>query len=421
MYHKMMMDIASIYFEGRSLFPYWDDELLEKWKINYGAVLNKINEQTTLTEFYCNIKKWVATLDDGHTLVYLPEEIKQQGKSLPIELTLIEGELVICSALPEYKNLTFLPIKRIYNLTTEDFINEVSAHFWKSNLNVSLTNFQNHPSFLFPDDSFWIEFKDGTTKKVNLLEQPVNFDAALVSPILMNHKNLSVSEAIDIYIIENKALIKIKNFMTPEVVTEFYRTMPLLEQVDEVLFDIRKNFGGNSGFANEIAQAFFDGPMKTEKSEVQNFNAQVYASATQLFFNRLEINKDTQIFYDALQYQTLITEQEDDFYPDRAGLLSDTPVKIIMDDQTYSSSENFVMIFDNVQRATLIGSTTAGSTGQPALIKLETGGVFMVTAKKVAYPNGTEHHNIGIKPDIEMLRKIVVQNNDVILTNLLLK
>ncbi|MGX7025369.1 S41 family peptidase [Vagococcus hydrophili] len=81
--------------------------------------------------------------------------------------------------------------------------------------------------------------------------------------------------------------------------------------------------------------------------------------------------------------------------------------------QTYSASENFIINFFNTKRATLIGTTTAGSTGQPALFKLKTGGYFIITAKKVEVPNGIGHHNLGIKSDVLIQESLEDRKNGI--------
>jgi C-terminal processing protease CtpA/Prc len=48
----------------------------------------------------------------------------------------------------------------------------------------------------------------------------------------------------------------------------------------------------------------------------------------------------------------------------------------------------------------LIGSKTAGTTGNPVTVTLPGGGVFRVCSKRDSYPDGKEFVGFGIDPDI---------------------
>lgn len=52
-------------------------------------------------------------------------------------------------------------------------------------------------------------------------------------------------------------MVKIQHFMSETMVKDFYRHVELLQQADKLIIDVRGNLGGNSGFAEELAQAFY--------------------------------------------------------------------------------------------------------------------------------------------------------------------
>ena len=71
-------DILTINHYVLTVFPYWTDELMSKWQEKVTTLLMSVNEEMTQVEFYKELMKLAAVLNDGHTLVYLPKEIKEE-------------------------------------------------------------------------------------------------------------------------------------------------------------------------------------------------------------------------------------------------------------------------------------------------------------------------------------------------------
>ncbi|MFP5075941.1 S41 family peptidase [Rhizobium sp. YIM 134829] len=73
---------------------------------------------------------------------------------------------------------------------------------------------------------------------------------------------------------------------------------------------------------------------------------------------------------------------------------------ILHDIGTASAAEDFLMPFKVTGRATLIGETTSGSSGQPLIVRPFDKAVFTVGAKREIFPNGDQFEGRGIAPDI---------------------
>lgn len=67
-----------------------------------------------------------------------------------------------------------------------------------------------------------------------------------------------------------------------------------------------------------------------------------------------------------------------------------------------SAGEDFVIPFKNTGRATLIGGTTLGSTGQPYHYHFDEDIWLAIGTKRVYFPDGTRYEGIGIEPDIHI-------------------
>ncbi|SLM84765.1 MULTISPECIES: S41 family peptidase [Vagococcus] len=401
--NKQLSDILTIHHQALNVFPYWTDDLIDLWETSIIGLFKDIQQGLPNKEFYKKLKKLSALLNDGHTMIFLPDEIKKNLTYAPLTLTVIENELVIYSAHKDFTSYLFEPIKKINTLTVNEFLNKITNHYWKHNINISLTMAQKNFSFIFNTSLFLIEFKNGKKMTFPFLPNQMN-DSSNYTEKFNNYLTLTEHEAISIYQVSNKIIINLKHFMSDEMVAIFYKYIPEYLACEEIIFDLRNNSGGNSGYGNEITQAFFNSTFETEKISTQAIEGGYIASAiilnTDNYNSKNETDPELIKMNQMLHHQYLTSHIETNHYKKYEGLLKNKSVKILQNDQTYSAAENFIINFSNADRATLIGSNTAGSTGQPALFKLKTGGCFVVTAKKVETPNGLAHHNIGIKPDI---------------------
>ena len=77
-------------------------------------------------------------------------------------------------------------------------------------------------------------------------------------------------------------------------------------------------------------------------------------------------------------------------------------VVILADQGCHSACEDFVMPFRFTGRGTVIGSQTAGSTGQPYFGQLGDGMSIAVGTKREFFPDGTRFEGVGIAPTIEV-------------------
>ena len=75
---------------------------------------------------------------------------------------------------------------------------------------------------------------------------------------------------------------------------------------------------------------------------------------------------------------------------------------ILVDRFTCSATEDFVMPFKDNGRATIIGETTEGSSGQPYFFNFGNGMTLLVGAARYTFPDGSPFESVGIKPTISV-------------------
>lgn len=74
--------------------------------------------------------------------------------------------------------------------------------------------------------------------------------------------------------------------------------------------------------------------------------------------------------------------------------------------EALSAAESFMGFIEGYKLATIIGQPTAGTNGNYNLFKLKGGYGISFTGMKVLKHDGTQHHGIGIHPDIYIEKTI---------------
>jgi carboxyl-terminal processing protease len=73
---------------------------------------------------------------------------------------------------------------------------------------------------------------------------------------------------------------------------------------------------------------------------------------------------------------------------------------ILADGGCFSACEDFLVPFKDNGRATIVGSATGGSSGQPTFFDLGDGMSFRIGTKREYLPDGSEFEGVGILPDV---------------------
>lgn len=84
----------------------------------------------------------------------------------------------------------------------------------------------------------------------------------------------------------------------------------------------------------------------------------------------------------------------------REGIPYTGPVAVLVSARTAGPAEDFLVAFRAGNRGTIIGETSAGSTGQTTVLPLPTSWQLRVTVTRDAFPDGREFVRTGIVPDI---------------------
>ncbi|MDD1748407.1 MAG: S41 family peptidase, partial [Methanothrix sp.] len=185
------------------------------------------------------------------------------------------------------------------------------------------------------------------------------------------------------------AYLALDHFETDAGVKAMEAAMPQILQAKALVLDLRHNGGGSSQYGLEILSHLIAGPIQTAQSRYRGESGWLRTFA----------GKEGEIRWDH------VPGSDEPFVMERKAHFSG-PVALLIGPQTFSAAEDFVMYFDNAKRGILVGSATAGSTGQPLMFGLPGGGTARICVKRDTYPDGREFVGKGISPNVAVTTTI---------------
>ena len=101
----------------------------------------------------------------------------------------------------------------------------------------------------------------------------------------------------------------------------------------------------------------------------------------------------------------------------REGIPYTGPVAVLISARTAGPAEDFLVAFRAGNRGTIIGETSAGSTGQTTVVPLPASWQVRVTVTRDAFPDGREFVRTGIAPDYQVGARVddVLAGRDAVL------
>jgi C-terminal processing protease CtpA/Prc len=195
----------------------------------------------------------------------------------------------------------------------------------------------------------------------------------------------------------NTGYLKINNFVESESIrANFDSIYKKILLTDALVIDVRENVGGCTDISHYILRHFTDKAFKSGK-----WRSPDNIAAHRSWGSNIE-------WFESGAYEV---------QPFTDKVIYDKPVVLLADESTFSCAEDFSVDFLAMKRGIMVGSMTAGSSGNPLIFKLPGEGVALVCSKQDFFPDGREYVGFGIKPDIEIkpVIKDVIQHTDPVL------
>ena len=369
--------LSKAWAEAKFNFANFDLIPQVNWDSLYYAYIPKVVKTKTKADYYQVLSNFYHQLNDGHSMIIAPQPLWDSLYStLPIRSRLLDDRVFITdlnSSDAEYEVLKpGTEILKINGIPVQEYAEKHIVPYVVYSTPQDKTA-RVYSFFLTQgpiDELVQLELKNANGKIT--LEEFQREKKEQPFPMAHGFENKKLNK--------DTRLLTINTFNDERLVTfldSIFQEVPLPKQL---IIDIRKNGGGNSNNGHELLGYLTDSTFLTSNTAIRHYRPPMRAWGTEP--DELEM-------------------QQGDWKPYKKPTFKGEVVVLVGPD-TYSAAEDFLAAFKTMNRGTVIGQTTGGSTGQPLFFELPFGGMGAVCSKRDLMPDGTEFIGIGILPDIEV-------------------
>lgn len=367
--------LSRAWAEARWNFANFDLVENLNWDSLYYAFIPKALAEQSPTEYYRLLMHFYSFLIDGHSLVFTPGILKDSiHAAIPIQCRWVEGTVVIVQNDCHNSACQVLQpgsvILEINDMDVQKYVaDHVAPWFSFSTPQDSIARIYSYYLTRGPlHQTLKIKFKspggDAITKVFHRQgDQDIYPHAQGISYSLVD---------------ENTALLTINTFMDDSIGGFLDSIFSHQAHPKNLIIDLRRNGGGNSGNAFTLLSWLTDLAFPTSLSVNRKYRP----------LNRAWGDKPDEIH--------LTSGSWDAFAPN----VYKGEVVVIIGPDTYSAAEDFLVAFTSLKRGITIGQSTGGSTGQPLIFPLPLGGFAGVCSKKELMLDSAQFVGKGIAPDI---------------------
>jgi len=412
---EQVYGVSMIWSEAKYNFAFWNTRKNIDWDAAYQEILDKVMKPMSIVEYYLELIRFTSLLNDGHTFVEFPKEVSKDFLALPIKIKNYNGKHIITNVAEGSPIPVF---SEIYEINGDDF-----DTYMKEKILTFCWNIKPTSTYEMLYTFYWLDGNADKNayayipiiEKNNRIELLTSNGLYTVTPTEPNMnwslpytlkctENLTEIFKSDGLIInstdDNIAVLTLPTFMDDKMPQNFYNHLNKLKDCRGFIIDIRNNGGGYSGNADAFSQAFIKGEFQSGKVKHAIHIGAYKAWGAGTDFSNWDMNDPwAKKVYDVCNNNLFEEEIQTACYPS-CPLILNQPVVILENAATGSSSENLLINFDNINRATIVGIPSYGTTGNPLFIKLPGNGLARICTRRYTYPNDKEFINIGIEPHI---------------------
>lgn len=435
---QKIYELSKIWKEAAYNFAFWDKVDID-WDEEYKKALTRVLETKDLYDYYCELKRFVTLLGDGHTDVSFPNEITQDTEffsMLPVCFAMPGKEIIVINTSEDIKDdiPLFSILVKINGKDIYDYIKEnLYPYLWHANEAACGIFVLTRLVFGKRGSSALFTFtKDGRQFDIRLeRDDPSGIvwhkaeDPTLKSNAA--HRLISSSDVHSVHITDDGiAIIRITSFDDDSMPGKIYACFGELKNTKGYILDVRNNGGGNSGNADAIAAMFINGEFHSCYAETQIYEPTYKAwSMYREDFKDLSPDEVQRKYADDAYSLKTYKMRKNIFYAkDEGNTVANNapgtlngPIAVLMNQYTFSAAEDFVDVMKMYTNAVFIGNYTAGTSGQPLCETLESGGFFRICTRRCIAQNGEDIYNKGFAPDIRIIpsAKDIASSQDVVL------
>jgi len=371
---EKLAGLSRVWAEVKYGFVYFDHVPALDWDSLYVAFIPKAKEAKSTLEYYRVLENMCSQLRDSHTGVNVPGALFTEMYSRPpIETRYVEGTVLITEVLDqslEKQDIRRgLEIVRVDGIPVRQYAEERVApyHSWSARQGYLVGTYEfyllcgsgNTPVEIEVRDERGHTFKTVVTRSYHMIQ---SFAKPLEFKMLK----------------DNIAYVALNSFGDRRVVAAFDSLLPRIEKADGLILDVRRNTGGNSDAGYDILGYLIEKPLRTLAGKAREYSA----------FDRATGGEEKWVEIPPMEW------------PGKGDKRYLKPVAVLVGPQTGSAAEDFCVTFSVLARGKMIGTLTAGATGQPLFYSLPGGGSGFVCTTRASYPDGREFVGLGIEPDV---------------------
>lgn len=378
--------LSQLWSEARQGFVYFDQVPDLDWDKAFKSYIPKVLDTKSTEAYYRELTRLVAQLEDSHTNVYYPNELRSKVYARPpIRTKLIEGKVIVTDI--------YSAAVRKLGISIGDEVIEIDGQDIHQYANSQVRPFQSASTVQDLNIRTYRHalFSGNSDNEINLTITNKLGNSYTVSIARTGYTDVQYPKPNHFSILKgNIAYFRTNTFSSDEAVVLFEKSLPQIKASKGLIIDIRGNGGGSSDIGYRILKHLSNTPIVSSA-----FSSRVNKPLSRA-------RGSTWISWSNISAYAENSSHTEPF---------DKPVAVLASAQTFSAAEDFLIAYRGLNRGIIIGEVTAGSSGQPLAFPLPAGGMARICVKRDKYPNGRDWVGVGIEPDIYVQPKIIdVQN-----------
>jgi len=363
-----------LWSEIRYNFAFFEKVPDLNWDKTLEEYLPKVSRPQSTEDYYRLLQRCVAALRDGHTSVYPPSSPADRGR-LPFRLEMIGEKVIITGVAPA---ASYATPKRAPGLEITHIDGRAVAEILDQDIypRVAASTVQDRDRRAVCE---LVVGEEGSVAAVRFRDLHARTSDVRVARLqAWQFPDIPRFEMCDLG--QGIVYVAMNTFGDRTFGSQFEAALKTISKPRGLIIDVRDNGGGSSSVGYAVISQLIDKPLQSSRWKTRQYMPAFRA------WGRKEAWHE---------------EQPHAINPSKeAPFLG--PVVVLTSPGTVSAAEDFVVALKAGRRATIIGRKTAGTTGQPLLIKLPGGGSARICTKWDSSPDGTEFVGVGVIPDVEV-------------------
>jgi C-terminal processing protease CtpA/Prc len=395
-------------------FVYFNKVDRNLWDNRYKELITIVQNTKNDYEYYRELQKFCALLKDGHTNVYLPENIKEMNSMFGEYRMFIENidnkPIITRTNISKKDEIPIgSEIIEVNGKTTQKYIDENVAPYISSSTDYILKDWSASGLLRgLEGEKYLVKIKRPDNKIVQLNLTHKFTEEKEVFPSFEPDKQLLDFKWVN----KSVAYIALNSFANETIDSLFIGLLPELYKAKGLIIDLRYNGGGSTEIGKMILKyltndTVFYGARNLTRQHIATYKAWgTFFTENDTLSDKPEwgmTKEDVTKFYlmSTGNYYYKFPYEAESIKLEAKRIV--IPTVILIGHNTASAAEDFLILADNQKHMIKVGQNSYGSTGQPLIFDLPGGGSARVCTKQDTYPDGREFVGYGIKPDIEVI------------------